>query len=427
MSYFSAGSASILVGAQWGDEGKGKWVDALAKESDIVVRYQGGNNAGHTIWVEGVKHVLHQIPSGVFQKGLISAMAAGVVVHPVGLVDELAKMSHVVAITPDNLWVSARAHVITPWHVYLDSKAESASATPIGTTKRGIGPTYSDKASRSGLRMGHYIDTRLRGAWINDMKLKSQEFKEHFEKEAHAWDQFSRSAEKIARFVCDVETRLRKSVLAGKKMLLEGAQGTLLDIDHGTYPFVTSSSTASAGACASVGISPKVIGRVIGVAKAYVTRVGSGPFPTELHDDVGALIAKKGHEFGATTGRPRRCGWFDAVAFRYSAAVNGFDGVIINKIDILSGVGDLKICTHYTHPTLGRIDDFPWDAEILKACVPVYETYQGWDSEIPNSGPKSDLPPTVFAFLAGIEKHTGTKILWVGTGAGRHDMISWGS
>jgi adenylosuccinate synthase len=422
---------SIVVGAQWGDEGKGKWVDVLAEKSDIVVRYQGGNNAGHTIWIGGTKYVLHQIPSGVFQKGLISAMAAGVVIHPAGLVSEIQKMTSAaetgngvqVKITPENLWISARAHVITPWHIHLDGARESKSSTPIGTTKRGIGPTYSEKAGRTGLRMGHYVNERTRLLWIREMSEADQLFKEHYLSNKQVWDEFHAAASHIAPFVCDAEGRLRKAISKNQKLLLEGAQGTLLDLDHGTYPFVTSSSTAAAGACSSIGLSPKSVTNVYGIAKAYVTRVGSGPFPTELHDNVGQEIAKKGNEFGATTGRPRRCGWFDAVAFRYSAAVNGFDGVIINKMDILSGFNELKICVKYRHPELGEIDDFPWDAEILAKCEPVYISLPGWSEEIPKAGMFSDLPKNAQSYLATLEKHTGTRILWVGTGPGRDDML----
>lgn len=422
---------SIVVGAQWGDEGKGKWVDVLAEKSDIVVRYQGGNNAGHTIWIGGTKYVLHQIPSGVFQKGLVSAMAAGVVIHPAGLVAEIKKIAVApdkvngtgIAITPEKLWISARAHVITPWHIHLDGAREQNSSTPIGTTKRGIGPTYSEKAGRTGLRMGHYVQEQTRLSWIRDMCENDSKFKEHYTANKAMWDEFHESASYIKPFVCDAESKIRKAILERKRLLLEGAQGTLLDLDHGTYPFVTSSSTAAAGACSSLGLSPKAVSCVYGIAKAYVTRVGSGPFPTELKDHIGQEIAKKGNEFGSTTGRPRRCGWFDAVAFRYSAAVNGFDGVIINKMDILSGFEELKICVRYRHPELGEVDDFPWDADILEKCEPIYVSLPGWKEEIPKSGTLNDLPKHARDYLAALEKYTATKIVWVGSGPGREDML----
>ncbi|MCX6119106.1 MAG: adenylosuccinate synthase [Proteobacteria bacterium] len=414
---------SVVVGAQWGDEGKGKWVDVLAKKSQIVARFQGGNNAGHTLWIEGTKYVLHQIPSGIFQKGLISAMAGGVVVHPVGLVGEIEKMRGVVAITPENLWISARSHVITPWHIHLDGVREEKSSSPIGTTKRGIGPTYSDKASRSGIRMGTYIDPHRRKEWMDTMAAANFDFAIHVKTHPTVWQEFQNAAEKIAPFCCDAETRIRAAIREGKNVLLEGAQGTLLDIDHGTYPFVTSSNTAAAGACTSIGLPPHKINAVYGIAKAYVTRVGSGPFPTELLDDVGALIAKKGNEFGATTGRPRRCGWFDAVAFRYSADINGYAGVIINKMDILTGIPTLKICTHYTHPTLGTIKEFPWDWKILENVTPHYESFPGWEEDISKMKHARDLPKNAIQFLRAIEEATGTKIKWVGTGPGREDML----
>lgn len=419
----SKNQVTVVVGAQWGDEGKGKWVDVLAEKSQIVVRYQGGNNAGHTIWIGGVKYVLHQIPSGVFQPGLISAMAAGVVIQPVGLVSEIDKLPAGISVTPQNLWISARAHVITPWHVYLDGARESSAAQPIGTTKRGIGPTYSEKASRTGIRLGHYVKESSRRAWFDTMARSVDGFAEHFKTHKDQWDLFEAAASRLAPFVVDVETRLRKALREGKNLLLEGAQGTLLDLDHGTYPFVTSSSTAAAGACASLGISPKAITDIYGIAKAYVTRVGAGPFPTELLDDMGALIAKKGNEFGATTGRPRRCGWFDAVAFRYSAGLNGFDGVILNKMDILTGIEELKICTKYRHPVLGDIEDFPWDADLLADCKPVYVSVPGWIEEIPKSGMFKDLPKNAQNYVREIERHTDIPVLWIGTGPGREEMI----
>ena len=414
---------TVVVGAQWGDEGKGKWVDVLAEKADIVARYQGGNNAGHTIWIKGTKYVLHQIPSGVFQKGGVSAMAAGVVIHPIGLVGEINKMKGTVEITPKNLWISARAHVITPWHIHLDGARESKSSTPIGTTKRGIGPTYSEKANRTGIRMGHYVKDDARRAWVSQMMETDEEFRSHYNSNKAVWEEFHDAAKDVRAFVCDVETRIRKAAAAGKNLLLEGAQGTLLDLDHGTYPFVTSSSTAASGACTSIGLPAKRITNVYGIAKAYVTRVGSGPFPTELKDSVGAEIAKKGNEFGATTGRPRRCGWFDAVAFRYSAALNGFDGVIINKMDILTGLSELKICVKYKHPELGDIEDFPWDADVLAKCEPVYVTLPGWKEETPTSGKIKDLPENARKYIAALETHTGTKVMWVGTGPGREEML----
>lgn len=416
-------NVTILVGAQWGDEGKGKWIDILADGADLVVRYQGGNNAGHTLYVDGQKVVLHQVPSGVFHAHQTSALAAGVVVNPGELVQEMAKIKDKAHLTPERLWLSGRAHVITPWAIELDAKREASSKYPIGTTKRGIGPTYAEKAARTGLRLGHFVDQAARGRWFARMSESDPAFKKHVQDNADAWRAFEAAAETLAPFVCDADGKVRRWAAAGKRLLLEGAQGTLLDVDHGTYPYVTSSSTGAGGAVQSIGLSSKLIGTVIGVAKGYVTRVGEGPFPTELKDATGALIAKKGNEFGATTGRPRRCGWMDAVALRYVVEVNGMDGIVLNKLDILTGVGDVKIATHYKHPQLGLLEDLPWDTEVLAACEPVYETYAGWTEAIPASGRFADLPAAAHTFLRAVEKHGRTKVLMVGTGPGRHEAL----
>jgi adenylosuccinate synthase len=414
---------TILVGAQWGDEGKGKWIDVLAESADLVVRYQGGNNAGHTLYVNGEKVVLHQIPSGVFHPGQKSALASGVVINPAELVVELERVTNRTQLTPDRLWLSGRAHVITPWHMAQDALRESRSASPIGTTKRGIGPTYSDKASRTGLRLGHFVDDEARQNWVDAMLTAHPDFAAHLKSAAGEWERFFAAAIKLAPFVCDAESLIRKTIAKGGRVLLEGAQGTLLDIDHGTYPYVTSSSTGAGGAVASIGLSPKSIGQIVGIAKGYVTRVGEGPFPTELHDEVGQTIARKGQEFGATTGRPRRVGWFDAVAMRYVVDVNGLDGIVLNKLDILSGMTEVKIATAYEHPTLGRLSELPWDTRVLAACKPVYETLPGWAEELPAHGRYHDLPPNALGFIQAVEKHTGTKVLMVGTGPHRENCI----
>ena len=414
---------TIVVGAQWGDEGKGKWVDIFAETADVVARYQGGNNAGHTIFIEGTKYVLHQIPSGIFRKNQICALASGVVVNPSELVKEMEKVKATAQVTPDRLWLSARAHVITPWHVYLDGKKENAAKEAIGTTKRGIGPTYSEKAARTGIRMGHYVDQHARGQWLEQMNASEDGFAAFFKTSQPQWEEFFGAAAALAPFVCDAESRLRAAIKAGKNLLLEGAQGTLLDLDHGTYPFVTSSSTAAAGACTSLGMSPKNITDIYGIAKAYATRVGAGPFPTELFDDAGKHMATLGKEFGATTGRPRRCGWFDAVAMRYAIDINGFDGIILNKMDILTGLKELKIAVAYSHPELGTIKELPWDAAILNACKPIYETYPGWSEQISASGKMDDLPANARAYVDAVEKACGAKVTMVGTGPNRHEAL----
>ncbi len=414
---------TILVGAQWGDEGKGKWIDILADRADYVVRFQGGNNAGHTLYVDGEKVVLHQIPSGIFQPNMCSALAAGVVVNPVQLVDELQKIRSLVTLTPGQLLLSPRAHVISPWHIQLDSTQEAQASKPIGTTKRGIGPTYAHKATRLGLRLGHYVDDQLRREWMTTMAQDDPAFADCLRQQAAAWEAFHAAAATIAPYVADVETHLRQAMTAGKRMLMEGAQGALLDLNHGTYPFVTSSSTCAGGACSSVGFSPKYVGKIYGVAKAYLTRVGAGAFPTELNDAAGQHLAKVGHEFGATTGRPRRCGWLDAVALRYSMGVNGFESLILNKLDVLTGLKEIKIAVAYQHPKLGRITDFPWDEATLAACTPVYESFSGWDTDIPKHGNIDNLPAAARDYVAAVARIVGCKIEMVGTGVNRGDAL----
>ncbi|HYX33137.1 MAG TPA: adenylosuccinate synthase [Oligoflexus sp.] len=417
------GNVTILVGAQWGDEGKGKWIDIMADSADIVTRYQGGNNAGHTLYVDGQKVVLHQIPSGIFHPGKISALTTGVVVNPYQLVEEMRKVSPFVTLTPERLWLSARAHVISPWHIHLDGKKESESSQPIGTTKRGIGPTYAEKANRTGLRLGDYANPARRERWYQMMRQSAQGFGTHQEVYREDWARFEDAATQLAPFICDAEVRIRAAIESGKRILLEGAQGVLLDINHGTYPYVTSSETAAGGAFASLGFSPKRVDKIYGVAKAYVTRVGEGALPTELKCETGQLIATRGKEFGATTGRPRRCGWLDAVALHYSAQISGYDGIILNKMDILTDLPEVKVCVAYEHPELGRIEDFPWDHEVLTACKPIYKTFAGWKEEMPRTGRMSDLPVNARKYVEGVEEILGYPISMVGTGVNRQDAL----
>ena len=416
-------NVTIVVGAQWGDEGKGKWIDFLAGDADLVARFQGGNNAGHTLYVRGERVVLHQIPSGIFNDEKISATTAGVVVNPVQLLIEIKRVSAFTKVTPEKLWLSARSHVITPWHIFLDSQSEEFSKTPIGTTKRGIGPTYADKARRTGLRLGDYINPGRLSQWILQKIEMEPDFERFYEAEKTLWSEFAAAAADIIPFVCDAELKIRKTVREGKRVLLEGAQAVLLDIDHGTYPYVTSSSTTAGGGMASLGLAPKSVGAVYGVGKAYITRVGEGPFPTELKDDIGDELRRKGHEYGSTTNRPRRCGWFDAVAMAYAAEVNGFDGIFLNKMDILTGFKTLKIAVAYRHPELGIITEFPNDLEILSEVTPIYEEYKGWTAAVPTSGSISSLPTEALAYVRAIEKHSGVKVLRIGSGPNRDDAL----
>jgi adenylosuccinate synthase len=416
-------NVTVLIGAQWGDEGKGKWIDVLAEKADLVVRYQGGNNAGHTLYIDGEKFVLHQIPSGVFHPTQKNALAAGVVINPGQLVTEIEKLRGKAKVNPERLWLSARAHVITPWHIHLDEQKEASAKKPIGTTKRGIGPTYSEKAARTGLRLGHFVDKAARTEWITTMSESVPGFAAHLDQMADTWKTFFSAGETLAPFVCDAEAKIRAMAADGKTLLLEGAQGSLLDIDHGTYPYVTSSSTGVGGACQSIGLSPKFITRSIGIAKGYATRVGEGPFPSELFDDVGRKIAEKGKEFGATTNRPRRCGWFDAVAMRYVVAVNGLDGICLNKIDILSGIGDIKVCVAYRHPTLGDLTELPWDTRVLSQITPVYQSFPGWNEDISGINRLEELPLNCRNYIKAVEDLCKTKIMMVGTGPNRTDTI----
>jgi adenylosuccinate synthase len=416
-------TVTILVGAQWGDEGKGKWVDILGSDCHFSVRFQGGNNAGHTLYIDGKKVVLHQIPSGIFHKNNISVISCGVVVNPIALVKELIEIGELTSIGSDRIWISGRSHVITPWNIVCDQQNESSAVTPIGTTKRGIGPAYADKSSRISLRMEDYIDNKKRAKWLQSMAASKPDFAHHLATEPEVWTEFERAAEILKKYVCDAEARLRHAAALGKHMMLEGAQGTLLDINHGTYPFVTSSNTTAGGAIANIGLSHRAIKEVVGIAKAYVTRVGGGPFPTELHDATGELLCDKGREYGATTGRKRRCGWFDAVAMRYAVDVNGLDGIFLNKMDILAGLPEVKICVAYNHPTLGLLTEFPSNLDLLGEITPVYESLRGWTADFPKSGSFADLPREARLFVERIEKLIATPVLKIGTGPGREDYL----
>ena len=417
-------AVSMIIGAQWGDEGKGKWIDILAPKADIVCRFQGGNNAGHTLYINGKKSVLHQIPSGIFHDSQVAVIGAGVVLNPTQLVEEIENINNTVQLTPDRFWISEKAHIITPWHVFQDCKREEGAKNPIGTTKRGIGPTYGDKIQRVGLRCSEYIDPTKYKTWLEE-RLEDEEFKQHFEAESNKadWKQFESAREKIAAFVCDSEQKLRKSIKEGKEILCEGAQGTLLDINHGTFPCVTSSSTISGGALASLGLGAKTVKSIVGIGKAYTTRVGEGPFPTELTDEVGKTLGEKGQEFGATTARPRRCGWFDAVAMRYAVDVNGFDEIYLNKLDVLSGLDELKVATSYEHPQLGTLTDLPTNTQVLNECTPKYQTFKGWKEELDGFKTFDQLPQAAKDYVLAIEELCEVRVGAVGTGPGREDIL----
>lgn len=415
---------SVIVGAQWGDEGKGKWIDYLAKDADIICRFQGGNNAGHTIYVEDQKVVLHLLPNGVFYKDKIVSLSSGVVIDPSILWEEINLVRKFVPLSSDRLWISPLAHIITPWDVHKDCLGESSTSKPIGTTKRGIGPAYSAKASRSGLRMNRFIDSKERTLWYEENSESNPDFLKFYKENPSLWQNFEEKASYLKDFMAPTERLVQLALKDEKRIICEGAQGTLLDISHGTYPYVTSSSTVASQAAVSLGIDPRKINTIYGIAKAYTTRVGKGPFPTELLNDTGALIAKKGNEFGATTKRPRRCGWFDAVAMRFACEINGLDGIYLTKLDILSHFNELKIAIAYEHPKLGVINYYPSDIETLKDCTPVYKTFKGWHYSLPESGDFSSLPINAQKFVRSIEEYLGCKILGLGCGPGRHDFLT---
>lgn len=411
--------ADLIVGAQWGDEGKGKIVDMMAQNYDVVCRYQGGHNAGHTIVVDGVKHALHLIPSGVLNPKAVNIIGSGVVVSPEALIHEMKQFTAM----ENRLFVSDKAHMILSYHSQIDvAREKSRGKNAIGTTKRGIGPSYASKIEREGHRLGELRDIPKLVESITELfKVNSPIFKamdiniptkEDLTKELEGY------AKILLPFIKDTTALLWKYMDEGKKVLLEGAQGTLLDIDHGTYPFVTSSSTISAGACTGLGLNPKEIGKVTGITKAYCTRVGNGPFPTEDFSEEGDTLRINGQEYGTTTGRPRRCGWFDALALRYASRINGCDQLALMKLDVLDGFKKVKICVAYkqdgkTYTSFGvNLDNIE----------PVYEEFDGWDS-VKGIRKYEDLPTTAKEYIKKIEELTKTKVGIISTGPEREDTI----
>ncbi|MGH7902003.1 MAG: adenylosuccinate synthase [Thermodesulfobacteriota bacterium] len=419
----------VLIGAQWGDEGKGRIVDVIAEMVDIVARYQGGSNAGHTIVTDGQKIVLHHIPSGILRKEKLSVIGNGVVVDPGVLIDEIRRLrSAGYAVSGENLKISDRAHVIMPYHKEIDvAREEKMGGTRIGTTGRGIGPVYEDKAARRGIKISDLISkeslsSRLEGL-LSERNLyltkvlgrKPIDFDSVYEEYTHHGDD-------LRVFVTDTTKLLNDLISVGKSILFEGAQGVLLDVDFGTYPYVTSSNAGSGGACTGTGVSPTHIDLVFGVAKAYTTRVGEGPFPSEIRGELGKRLREMGGEYGSTTGRPRRCGWFDSVGVRYSAKINAISGLAITKLDVLSGLDFIKICVGYLYKG-ELITDFPSSTEVLANCTPVYEEMHGWQENISGLKNLSDLPPQVRAYLDKIEELTGVPIRMASLGASRERIL----
>ncbi len=399
----------VVVGTQWGDEGKGRVIDSLARTSDVVVRFQGGSNAGHTVVVNGEKFIFHLIPSGALHPGKKCIIGNGVVVDPQDLLLEIETLrSKQIELT--DLYLSSNAHVVMPYHKRIEQiEEERRGEQRIGTTKRGIGPAYADKAARRGIRVADLLE---KAVLAEKLKINLDFWKNFYGLDYSAEDllhQYLEYGRKLKRYVTDTSLLVNRLMQEGKNILFEGAQGTLLDVDHGTYPFVTSSNAVAGGACTGTGIGPTKISEVLGVAKAYITRVGQGPFPTEIQGKIGEILRKGGQEYGATTGRPRRCGWFDGVILRYAARVNGLDELILTKLDVLDLLDKIKICVGYKYR--GKvIQDFPFELERWERCQPVYEEMEGWKQDTSRIKIEKDLPKRTREYIRKIEEIGGLSI-----------------
>ena len=420
-------SNTIIVGAQWGDEGKGKIVDYLTENTDVVVRAAGGNNAGHTVISNGTKYILHLIPSGILWKNKVCVIGNGVVMDPIGLLEEMAKLrGQGVTITPENLLISETAHLVLPYHKGLDKAREAKRGDKkIGTTGRGIGPAYADKVERDGIRTILMTQPEILEEELRDRLARHNATFAELGVELVPVEETVKiileAAKTLAPHITNTTVYLHEAIKAGKNLLFEGAQGTYLDIDHGTYPFVTSSNTTSGGACTGSGVPPRMIDKVVAVGKAYTTRVGSGPFVTE-NDAIGDMLHNMGREFGATTGRARRCGWLDSVLVRYAVMINGADELAITNLDGLDGLDTVQICTSYT--LRGKTIHYPPStAADLAACVPVYETHQGWKQDLSGIRKFADLPPLAKAYLKRLEELTGARVSLVGIGPDREQTL----
>ncbi len=421
--------AIVVVGAQWGDEGKGKVADILAEHADVVVRYQGGANAGHTLVVGDERTVLHLIPCGVLHPGTVCVIGNGVVVDPYALLEEIDALRKRGCLEDDSLLkISDRAHLTMPYHRAIDQARERLRGEGlIGTTGRGIGPTYEDKMARIGIRFADLLDeTAFADALKRTLEEKNAYLRTILKEQALDYerirDDYERLRERLAPYIIDASVYLDRALAAGRRILFEGAQGTMLDVDHGTYPYVTSSNTVAGAACAGAGIAPNRITGVVGITKAYTTRVGSGPFPTELNDDFGRKLREDGGEYGATTGRPRRCGWFDAVVTRQAVRLNGLSGLAITKLDVLTGLKKLKVCVAYKHAGQ-RLDDFPASLSVLNSLEPIYEELPGWEESLSRARALDDLPTNARRYVACLEELTGSPSIMISVGARREETI----
>lgn len=420
-------SAVVVMGTQWGDEGKGKIVDYLAEQADVVVRYQGGSNAGHTVVVNGQEFKLRLLPSGILYRGKKCVVANGVVVDPEVLLQEMDAME-AKGVNTDAIRISNRAHVIMPYHKLLDELSEeSRGDRKIGTTKRGIGPCYMDKDNRIGIRMVDLLDEQVFSEKLKaNLEIKNNELKQIYGREGFDFETVRREylgfADRLKKHVIDTSVELNKDLMAGKKILFEGAQATLLDLDHGTYPYVTSSHPISGGVCIGAGVGPNKIKTVVGVVKAYCTRVGEGPFPTEQLNPIGDQIRDCGHEFGTVTGRPRRCGWLDACVVRYAGYLSGIDYMAITRLDILDTFAEIKMCVGYKYNG-ELIDEMPASLKVFGAVEPVYETFAGWQTDISGVRNYDDLPLNARRYIERLSEVTGIKIGFVSVGPGREQTI----
>ncbi|MFZ7119720.1 MAG: adenylosuccinate synthase [Eubacteriaceae bacterium] len=420
-------SSLVVIGAQWGDEGKGKITDYLAQKAEVVMRYQGGNNAGHTVEVEDKKYKLHLIPSGIINREKPCLIGNGVVIDPKALLEEIDYLENN-SIAVDSLIISSRAHVIMPYHKVLDELSEeSLGNNKIGTTKKGIGPTYMDKTQRIGIRILDLINPSVFAVKLRkNLDEKNKLLKLIYNSEELDYDsifnEYMEYAKKIKPYVKDTSVEIYKYLEKGKKVLFEGAQGTLLDLDFGTYPYVTSSHPGSGGVSIGAGVGPKNINNVLGVVKAYTTRVGEGPFPSELFDEIGEYIRNKGFEYGTTTGRPRRCGWFDSVILNFAVRVNGLTSIALTKLDTLAGIEKLKICVGYDYNG-EKIYDFPGDLEKLSKCKPIYEEFSGWEEDISTCKSYLKLPSNTKKYIKAIEDLAKIKASIISIGAKRSETI----
>jgi adenylosuccinate synthase len=418
-----------IIGAQWGDEGKGKIVDLFTQEADIVVRFQGGNNAGHTLVVDGDKTILHLVPSGALHPNKLCVIGNGVVVDPEILIEEIAALKTRGHLASDEqLRISEQAHVIMPYHKAIDLARERLRGKgKIGTTGRGIGPAYEDKVARVGIRFVDLLEEdTFREKLQRNIEEKNFYLRAILNEKALDFDaihdRYTGYREELKRFVTNTGVLLDQKMRSGKRVLFEGAQGTLLDIDHGTYPYVTSSSTVTGGACSGSGVGPQNIQQVIGISKAYTTRVGSGPFPTELDGPEGEKLRREGGEFGATTGRSRRCGWFDAVGVRHAVRMNGMTGIALTKLDVLTGFEKIPVCTAYRYQG-SSIDEFPASAKVMQKAEPVYEFMEGWNAPLGKVRQFADLPKPAQEYVRRIEEVIRTEIILVSVGPGREQTI----